>query len=73
MNCRCVDRKFATTNNEKIAADFAFVFDLNYTISLEVAKERLKVLYERVEYKDTFKNIYEHAIKYLNERIEKQC
>lgn len=72
-NNRAVDRKNAVTNNDKIVADFAFVFDLNYKISFEIAKERVRVLYERVEYKDTFKAIYEHIIKFLDERIDELC
>lgn len=70
LNNRSVDRRNAVTNNDKLVADFAFAFDLNYEASLKIAKDRMKVLYERVEYNGKFKEIYEHVIKYLDERID---
>lgn len=70
---RPVDRKNTVTNNDKIVADFGFAFDLNYDISLEIVRKYLQVLYNRVEYEGIFKNVYEHVIGYLDERIEKIC
>lgn len=70
---RCVDSRDVKTKNDKIASTMAFAFDINYDASLDFIRKYLIAYYERVEQNDKFKSLFEKAIEYLDERIEKIC
>ena len=59
--------------NDNIVLSFSFVFDINYDVCLEEFKKDYKYFYERIEYNNKFKNIYNEVIKYIDERIDKNA
>lgn len=56
--------------NDRITVRFAFVFDLNNDIVLKDYRTYFDDFYHNVEYKDTFKDIYEEVIRYIDERMK---
>lgn len=57
-------------DNDKILIDMSFVFDLNYDVSLEDYKKNFIEFYNNIENNSKFKEAYDIAIKYINERID---
>lgn len=70
MNNQCVLKGNVKTHNDAIACSFALAFDINYSISLKAMRKNLVAFYNRVECDGRFKEIYEKAIHYLDERID---
>lgn len=66
-----VSRKYVQNKNDHIALQFAFVFDINNDICLKDMKRNLEYYYNQVEVGDTFKEIYEEVVKYIDERMNK--
>lgn len=66
-----LNKKELHTNNERLLIKFSIAFDINNDIFLPDLKEAYKTYYQRVEYNNKFKKIYEFVIEYLDERIAK--
>lgn len=56
--------------NDRIIVQFAFVFDLNNDIVLKDYRTYFDDFYHNVEYKNTFKDIYEEVLRYIDERMK---
>lgn len=61
----------ALNNNDNIAKHFAFAFDIYNDICLEEFKSNMEYFYNQVEKNNTFKEIYEITLNYINERMDK--
>ncbi len=68
---KCVDSKIANNYNDRLALQFAFVFDINNDLILKEYKEYFMAYYKQLEDDGRFKNIYEEVIRYIDERIDK--
>lgn len=55
--------------NDRIVVQFSFVFDINYDVVLEEYKNNLIGFYEKVEYNNIFKDVFDEVIKYIDERM----
>lgn len=69
-NRRQISKKMVKNDNDQIAITFGYCFDLNFDIFMEEMKRNVKYFYDRVEYNNKFKEIYEEVNKYIDERIE---
>ncbi len=65
--------KYVHTNNDLILANFATIFDINYSIFLKDIKEYLEKFYERVCIRGNLKSMYEKCDKHIKERIDEEC
>lgn len=65
------NRKDTITKNDCIANQYGFVFDINYNIVLKEYKENFIKFHKSLEYNDELEEIYNEALKYINERIDK--
>ena len=70
MRHETVDVTKCQNTNDRLVAQFAFVFDINNDVILDEYKNNLRYFYDRVD-KDRFKEIYEEVIRYIDERIDK--
>ena len=70
--CESLPRTCINVNNEndRILIAMSFVFDLNYDIVLEDYKKNFIEFYNNIENNSIFKEAYDIAIKYIDERID---
>lgn len=69
-NYKNVPRTCVKNDNDRILVDISFVFDLNYDVVLEDYKNNFIEFYNNIENNSIFKEAYDIAIKYINERID---
>ncbi len=72
-NNRLVNKRNILNHNDNIVVYYGFVFDINNDIVLKELKQNLYYLYKRVGGRNTFKEIYDKVIKYVDERIEENA
>lgn len=60
-------------SNDRIAGFFAFIFDINYDECLEELKNYIDVIYNKLEHKSKFEEVYNIINSYVLERIGKKC
>ena len=70
-NHECVDRRYVKNTNDGLINNFSYVFDINYNECLEEIKDNYKYYYERFSVNNTFTDVYNEIIKYIDERIDK--
>ena len=64
-----ISKSYIQNKNDHIALQFAFVFDINNDICLPEMRKNLGYFYKQVEANDTFKEVYEEILKYIEERM----
>lgn len=67
-----IDKRDLNSKNDNIVLDLSFIFDLNFSSSYKFIKDNniMKKLWERVEDKEKFKEYFDYANKYIEERID---
>lgn len=73
MKHQCVSAEDVKTYNDFIVLTLSYVFDINYVECLEEFKKYLKKFYEIVKSSNKFDEVYNEAIKYIDERIDNKC
>lgn len=73
FNHRTVNYELIKNPNDKIAVQFAYVFDMYNDICLSEYKKNLHYYYKQIDGEDIFKDIYNEIIKYIDERMIKKC
>ena len=75
MNEKCIELKDRKTIIDYWVCVLAFIFDLNYDISLKYVKDKKyidilidRINYENIETKERMENIRKCAINYINRR-----
>ena len=58
-------------SNDVMALYFAFAFDINNDCTLDEVRKNVEKLYEKMEDKDIFYEIYNEVINYIDEREDK--
>ncbi|MEG0022055.1 MAG: HD domain-containing protein [Bacilli bacterium] len=64
-----VDRNKAKCKNDRIAAQYAFAFDIYNDICLEDMKKYLEYYHKQIGQQKIFKEVYDEVITYIDERI----
>ena len=70
-NHESVLKKYIKNTNDKIVLILSFAFDINYYVILNEFKIYLNHYYEKIKENNIFKELYEEAMKYIDERIDK--
>lgn len=70
FNHQLGSRKYSRNNNDNIAINYSFVFDINYDICIPEIKNNFEAYYELVGREDIFKEIIDVIENYLIERID---
>lgn len=71
-NHQSVDRKDIKSNNDRLASQMAFVFDINNDIVLKEMKQNLEYYYRKInDSKGVLKDVYNETINYINKRKER--
>lgn len=66
---KSVNTKEIENPNDHICCWFAFPFDINNDICLKDVDKYISLLYNKLTYKENFKEVYEEVKKYIEERI----
>ena len=69
-NYKNVPRTCVKNENDRILVDISFVFDLNYDVVLEDYKKNFIEFYNNMENNYLFKEAYDIALNYIDERID---
>lgn len=69
LNRRCVKSENVRNNNDRIVRFLAFVFNIYNDECLKEISEHIKIVYERLEYKQKFEEVYNLIMDYIEERI----
>ena len=70
-NKRSVNNKHIKNDNDRIVRTFTFAFDIYNDICLKEVKKYFEIIYEGLEYKKKFKDIYDVVVSYIDEKIKK--
>lgn len=69
-NHRMVDRRHVCNNNDSLAVQFGFAFDIYYDSCLLEMKKNLKYYYEQIGGEDIFKEVYDEVVGYIDDRLK---
>lgn len=68
-----VDRKCLKNKNDRFAIKFAFAFNIYHDECIEEFKNNMDAYYKQLDESEYFKEVYECAKEYCEERIGKKC
>lgn len=71
MNHALINRKYAVTNNDRVAIQFGFAFNVYNDIMLKEYKDNFIKFHESLSKNVELDEIYDEVIKYIDERIDK--
>lgn len=69
-NNKIVKNEVKKNNNDKMAAFFAFAFDINNDLCLEEVKKHIDVLYNKFEHKEKLEEVYNLVSSYISNRLK---
>lgn len=72
-NNRTISYDLIKNKNDEIAVSFSYIFDINYKECLKEFLYNLDILYNKLEYKERFKEVYFLVNKYIKEKENIIC
>ena len=77
LNCikdnKTVSYDLINNKNDELSVSFSYIFDINYDICLKEFLYNLNILYNKLEYKEKFKEIYMLINEYVKDKERVIC
>lgn len=77
LNCikdnKTVSYDLINNKNDELSVSFSYIFDINYDICLKEFLYNLNILYNKLEYKEKFKEIYILINEYVKDKERVIC
>lgn len=77
LNCikdnKTVSYDLINNKNDELSVSFSYIFDINYDICLKEFLYNLNILYNKLEYKEKFKEIYTLINEYVKDKERVIC
>lgn len=77
LNCikdnKTVSYDLINNKNDELSISFSYIFDINYDICLKEFLYNLNILYNKLEYKEKFKEIYMLINEYVKDKERVIC
>lgn len=77
LNCikdnKIVSYDLINNKNDELSVSFSYIFDINYDICLKEFLYNLNILYNKLEYKEKFKEIYMLINEYVKDKERVIC
>lgn len=72
FNYKLVNKKDIKNLNDILVITFGYIYDINFKETYQIIYENkfYQKIYNRINRKDIFKEIYDYTIKYIEERID---
>lgn len=70
MAHRSVDKKHIQNKNDYICCWLAFSFDIAYDEVMPQVREYIEAIYNKLEHKEIFEDVYREVINYMEERMK---